>query len=269
MRSLILLSIFLIGLLFFSSACNSDTSKNQKTATSPEKKEQPTHWSYEGESGPENWAAIEKESDCGGQAQSPINIIEKDAVLKEMTTKLFNFHYSPETKIHNVVNNGHSIQYNFDAGDYLDYKDNQFDLKQFHFHEPSEHTINGVRYPLEIHLVHQSANKEYVVLSFMAIEGEPSPTFKFLERYLPVEMGEMKPIDAMFDFNEILSGKDQCFHYIGSLTTPPCTEGVNWFIFKEPVTVSEAQVKQLQELMPMNNYRTTQALNGRVVETMQ
>ena len=103
----------------------------------------------------------------------------------------------------------------------------------------------------------------------MAIEGEMSPTFSFLESYLPIQVGETKPIDAMFDFNEILAGKAECFHYTGSLTTPPCTEGVNWFIFKEPITVSEAQVKQLQELMPMNNYRTTQALNDRIVEVMK
>ena len=255
--------------IFICSSCSQSDSKKKTSSLPTEKKETPAHWSYEGEAGPEHWAAIEKESDCGGQAQSPINIIEKDAVLKEMETKLFDFHYSTETKIHNVINNGHSIQYNFDAGDHLDYKNGRFDLKQFHFHEPSEHTINGIRYPLEIHLVHQNAEKEYLVLSFMAIEGEMSPTFSFLESYLPIQVGETKPIDAMFDFNEILAGKAECFHYTGSLTTPPCTEGVNWFIFKEPVTVSEAQVKQLQELMPLNNYRTTQALNDRVVEVMK
>jgi len=269
MPSKILLSYFFYCIILICSACSQTNSKDQTTSSTTEKKETPTHWSYEGESGPEHWTAIEKESDCGGQAQSPINIIEKDALSREMNTKLFNFYYSPQTIIRNVVNNGHSIQYNFDAGDHIDYEGSEFALKQFHFHEPSEHTINGVRYPLEIHLVHQSAEKEYLVLSFMAIEGATSPTFSFLESYLPIKVGETKAVETMFDFNEILSGKEACFHYTGSLTTPPCTEGVNWFIFKEPITVSETQVKQLQALMPMNNYRTTQALNGRVVEVMK
>ncbi len=268
MRNLIF-TFSLFCCLIFLCACSQNESKQQHTTTNTEKKETATHWTYEGESGPEHWTAIEKDSDCGGLAQSPINIIETDVVLKEVKEQLFDFHYSAQTKIHDVVNNGHSIQYNFDKGDYLNYKKNQFSLKQFHFHEPSEHTINGVRYPLEIHLVHQSAAKEYLVLSLMAIEGETSPAFSFLGKYLPVQIGATKAIDMTFDFKEILAGKAACFHYKGSLTTPPCTEGVNWFIFKEPITVSEAQVKELQTLMPLNNYRTTQDLNGRVVEVMK
>jgi len=255
-------------IIFSSTACNQSAPKNHTGASTEthETKEAPTHWSYEGESGPEHWAAIEKESDCDGQAQSPINIIEKDVVLIEREEQLFNFHYAKETMIHDVINNGHSIQYNFDTGDHIDYEGEEFALKQFHFHEPSEHTINGVRYPLEIHLVHQNTEKEYLVLSFMAIEGASSPTFSFLESYLPIKVGEAKSIDTPFDFNEILTGKKMCFHYVGSLTTPPCTEGVKWFIFKDPITVSEKQVKELQVLMPMNNYRSTQALNDRIVD---
>ena len=130
-------------------------------------------------------------------------------------------------------------------------------------------SINGVRYPLEIHLVHQNSEKEYLVLSFMAIEGESSPTFSFLESYLPIKVGETKSIAKPFDFNEVLAGKNACFHYEGSLTTPPCTEGVKWFVFKDPITVSEEQVKELQVLMPLNNYRTTQALNNRIVKAIK
>ena len=267
------LSYLFFCMLFILTACSQnppkDTPENTHAeSTSTTEKKEAAHWSYAGESGPENWAAIEKKSDCGGQAQSPINIIEKDAVSSTTKEKLFDFHYAEQTLIHDVINNGHSIQYNFEHGDHIDYKGDEFDLKQFHFHEPSEHTINGIRYPLEIHLVHQNAAKEYLVLSFMAIEGETSPTFSFLESYLPIKVGETKAIKATFDFNEILAGKESCFHYTGSLTTPPCTEGVKWFIFKEPITVSEEQVKELQILMPLNNYRTTQAMNGRTVEVM-
>lgn len=223
------------------------------------------HWSYSGETGPEHWAEVEKNSECDGKRQSPINILTLNT-KKNADLPPLDIQYSSSTIIHDVINNGHSIEYDFEAGDYINYKSDEYVLKQIHFHEPAEHTINGVRYPLVIHMVHQNTKGAYLVLAVMAIEGEESAPFAFLESYLPIQVGEMKIINESFNLNLNLPNNKAYFHYIGSLTTPPCSQGVLWFIFQNPVTVSLEQVTTLNKLMPHHNYRDTQPLNGRIVE---
>ncbi len=239
------------------------TSNEEEYGEVHQKEEQ--HWTYEGETGPEHWVEIEKQSDCDKIRQSPINIIDVDAVV-DTSLNPINIFYSSDVKIHDVTNNGHSIQYNFEKGDYITLDDEKYELKQIHFHEASEHTINGVRYPLEMHLVHVSRDNKIAVLGVMAIEGKSSEPFTFLENYLPVKSGETKPINSTFDLNLNLPDNKEYYTYGGSLTTPPCTESVSWYVFKTPITVSLNQVKQLQELMPLNNYRNEQPLNGRIVK---
>ncbi|QTE23872.1 carbonic anhydrase [Polaribacter cellanae] len=238
------------------------TSKNEGVSNANHKKK---HWSYAGETGPEHWAEIEKDSECDGEFQSPINIVSVNA-MADVALKPLDIHYALNTKIHDVKNNGHSIQYNFEAGDYINYKGEKFDLKQIHFHESSEHTIDGIRYPLVIHMVHVSKKGEYLVLAVMAKEGVSSAPFDFLESYLPLKKGEMKTVDTSFNLNLNLPKNKGYYNYVGSLTTPPCTQGVNWFVFKEPITVSLEQVNKLKKLMPINNYRNEQPLNGRKVK---
>lgn len=223
-------------------------------------------WSYSGETGPAHWAEIEKNAECNGQFQSPINILTLDAKSSSDLPPL-DLHYASSTIIHHVINNGHSIEYDFEAGDYIHYKSDEYILKQIHFHEPAEHTINGVRYPLVIHMVHQNSKGAYLVLAVMAIEGEESAPFAFLESYLPIQVGEMKIISKPFNLNLNLPNNKAYFHYTGSLTTPPCSQGVEWFVFQNPVTVSLEQVTTLNKLMPHDNYRGTQPLNGRIVYT--
>lgn len=268
MKNNIILVVLLILFIF---SCknkvdsnNIETILNQENHKSTNQKEN-THWTYNGETGPEHWAEIEKQSDCNGKQQSPINIIDID-VVTDTPLKPIGINYSSNVKIHDVINNGHSIQYDFEKGDYITLNDNKYELKQIHFHEASEHTINGIRYPLEIHMVHVSIDKKIAVLAVMAQEGESSEPFTFLENYLPVEKGETKEIDANFDLNLNLPDNKEYYTYDGSLTTPPCTENVSWYIFKTPITVSVDQVKQLQKLMPLNNYRIEQPLNGRIVK---
>ena len=224
-----------------------------------------THWTYEGETGPKHWAEIEKQSDCDGNSQSPINIIDV-YVVDDTSLQPIDIHYSNNIKIHDVTNNGHTIQYNFDKGDYIMLNDEKHELKQIHFHEASEHTINGIRYPLEMHMVHVSQQNKIAVLAVMAQEGESSEPFTFLENYLPVKNGETKQINANFDLNLNLPQNKEYYTYNGSLTTPPCTQGVRWYIFKTPITISLDQVKQLQSLMPVNNYRDEQPINKRIVK---
>ncbi|MBR9914694.1 MAG: carbonic anhydrase family protein [Algicola sp.] len=251
---------FTLILLVLAVGCQNTTQKiepsRRKTVVSHKDK----HWSYEGETGPNYWKEIEVNSDCGGKYQSPINIVNYDS---DTTLAPLDISYSQSTHIHDVVNNGHSIQYNFDTGDYMTLNQKRFDLKQFHFHEPAEHLIDGIRYPLVLHLVHMSDNEEYAVIAVMAKEGQSSEPFDFLESFLPVLPGQTATVDQAFDMNLNLPEHRTYFNYTGSLTTPPCSESVEWFIFKDPITVSLKQVEQLRALMPLNNYRNEQPHNGR------
>lgn len=231
-----------------------------------EKKAEPKHWSYDGESSPEHWAEIEKESACGGNHQSPIDIVTGGMESKASGLTAADLHYDATTTIHDVTNNGHSLQYNFDDSDnYVDYEGKRYDLAQFHFHAASEHTIDGMHFPLVIHMVHVSEDKEFVVLAVMVKEGESNDSFDFLETYLPVNPGETKPVGEPHTFAKYINGDFAHYNYTGSLTTPPCTEGVNWFIFKDALSASPEQVKMIADLMPRNNFRPTQPLNDRVV----
>jgi carbonic anhydrase len=255
-------SIFMLIVLIMHACQNK--SNHSTDETKEVHKSEGDHWSYEGETGPLHWAEIEKDSDCNGLRQSPINIIDVDVASEPIADPIKIF-YSSDVKIHDISNNGHTIQYNFEKGDYITIKDEKYELKQIHFHDASEHTINGVRYPLEMHMVHAGPNDQLAVIAVMAIEGKNSEPFDFLEKYLPVERGEVKEINANFDLNLNLPDNRDYYTYKGSLTTPPCTESVNWFVFKNPITVSLNQVKQLQVLMPFHNYRDEQPLNGRKV----
>lgn len=249
----------LLCVLITISSCQKQSQENES-----ETKDNSIHWGYDGETGPEHWAELEGQTNCDGNFQSPINLVnfKVDDNLQPV-----DIHYSKETILHDVANNGHSIQYDFEAGDFLVYEKDTFHLKQFHFHEPAEHLIEGVRYPLEIHLVHQNDSKEFVVLSVMAKEGKNSEPFELLESYLPIKKGETKLIKKPFDISQNLPQHKGYFSYEGSLTTPPCSEEVTWIVFKEAIEVSLEQVELLKYLMPINNYRKEQPHHGRVVRS--
>ncbi|MEM7152539.1 MAG: carbonic anhydrase family protein [Myxococcota bacterium] len=253
----------LLCLLPLSCAHGPTPARTQPDAASHEA--QPGHeWSYEGEAGPEHWAELEG-AECSGQRQSPINIIETNTVFTEQTVSdAGELHYAESTHIESVTNNGHTIRYDFRPGDnYLRAEDQRFDLMQVHFHAPSEHTINGVRYPLEMHLVHRTDDGDFLVYAILAQQGEPSAEAQFLTRHLPVQPGESRPVAESHTFED--GGDSTFFYYEGSLTTPPCTERVHWVVFREPVSVGEEQLATLQTLMPKDNYRDAQPLNGRTV----
>ncbi|WJJ95881.1 carbonic anhydrase [Algibacter luteus] len=222
-------------------------------------------WSYSGETSPEHWIEIEKNSDCDGKHQSPINIININADSIPAKGKL-DILYTPTTLISKVENNGHSIQFDFESGDSITYKNETFYLKQIHFHEPSEHKINGVIYPIEMHLVHVSKSGSITVLGILGEEGEESQLFEFFESFLPLENGAVKDIHQKIDLSSLFLEDKHYYSYGGSLTTPPCTEGVNWIVFKEPIILSVEEVLKLRNNMPINNYRNEQPLNDRVVK---
>ena len=240
------------------------TLKSKEITAQTVEKATEIHWSYSGDTGPEYWSQMEGNTPCDGLMQSPVDI-ETIKVVEDEDLKPLDIHYKPETKMSKVTNNGHSIQYNFEEGDYVTIGDARYNLKQIHFHESSEHTINGVRFPMAIHLVHASDNGKIAVLGVMVKEGEPNAPFEFLETFLPLKSGESKTINAGFDMNKNLPINKGYYHYTGSLITPPCTESVAWYIFKEPSTISKEQVVTLRKNMPLNNYRNEQKLNGRII----
>lgn len=229
-------------------------------------------WDYSGESGPEYWAQLESDSECGGKHQSPINILEIETTPGNSLDKITGLNYQDNTSLTSITNNGHTIQYNFDGElNKFVYEDKEYKMKQFHFHAPSEHTLNGIRYPLEIHLVHHNEkSNSYVVFAFLVRQGKSDPTFTFLEKFLPIKEGETKDISITYNLGTTVKdvfGLDsvQAFTYDGSLTTPPCTERVHWIVFKNASTASASQIKMLEDLMPKNNYRDVQPSNDRMV----
>ena len=228
------------------------------------KNEKHEHWSYQGETAPEHWSEIEKNTSCDGQNQSPINIIESTTILNP-SAKDLDVMYSPNTILKKVENNGHSIQFDFNPGDSILYKHDIYYLKQIHFHEPAEHLINGVKFPIEIHLVHVNTDNNITVLGILGMEGEESQLFEFLESFLPLENGEERIIDQNLDLTSLFPDKTDFYSYSGSLTTPPCTENVNWVIFKEPIIISLDEVLKLKNNMPLNNYRNEQPVNDRII----
>ena len=241
-------------------SCAEHSAKSQKSQDSHEK-----HWSYTGETSPEHWAEIEKNSDCSGTSQSPVNILDVDVEEAAEGQSMLEFFYSPETILKKVRNNGHSVQFDFDKGDSIRNNGVNYNLIQIHFHEPSEHTINGVRFPIEIHLVHQNSDKNYTVLGIMGIEGKECESMERMESFLPLALNEEKLINGAFDLSSLFPERKDYYSYHGSLTTPPCTENVEWIVFRDPIAVSLAEVVKLKENMPLENYRNEQSLNGRAV----
>jgi len=174
--------------------------------------------------------------------------------------------YNPKTLLNKVENNGHSIQFDFEAGDSINYKNETYYLKQIHFHEPSEHRINGIIYPIETHLVHVSKTGKITVLGVLGEEGDESQLFEFFESFLPLENGATKNIHHNINLSSWFLAERHYYSYSGSLTTPPCTEGVNWIVFKEPIVLSVDEVLKLKNNMPVNNYRNEQPLNNREIK---
>jgi carbonic anhydrase len=239
--------------------------KNRSESSHINKEQEHQHWSYEGETSPVHWSEIEKNSDCSGKKQSPINIIDINTITNSSDDNDLEILYYSKTNLTEVLNNGHTIEFDFEKGDSIKYKNEIFHLKQIHFHEPSEHTINGIRYPIEIHFVHKSNTDKLSVISILGEEGKENLLFDFLESFLPLIEGNSKEIHQPIDLTSLIPESQDFYSYSGSLTTPPCSENVNWIVMKQTIFLSENQVQILKESTPLNNYRNEQALNGRSV----
>ncbi|WP_368540623.1 carbonic anhydrase [Enterobacter soli] len=222
-----------------------------------------SHWSYEGEGAPENWGKLDDTfKTCQtGMNQSPINI---DATLKAHLAPL-KTHYTdgPVT----LTNNGHTIQ----AGEKPDTRDsitldNQtWTLQQFHFHAPSENTIHGKKAAMEMHLVHKNAQGELTVVAVMFNKGAANPELEALWSTMPVQTEQSATLTTHLNLNALLPKDKTYWRFSGSLTTPPCSEGVTWIVLKHPLTLSTAQLEKFTHTMHHDNNRPVQSLHGRVV----
>ena len=219
-----------------------------------------THWEYSGEAGPAKWASLTPEyGQCAGSNQSPVNLTG----MVEAKLAPLQFHYQTGGKT--LVNNGHTIQVNYATGSTLDLDGMRFELKQFHFHAPSENLIEGKSYPLEGHLVHANDRGELAVVAVMFEPGRANAALSLAWQVLPAKAGESHGLKEPVSAEQLLPAKRDYYRFSGSLTTPPCSEGVRWLVMKEPVQVSQAQIDAFKAVMHHPNNRPVQPLNGRLV----
>ncbi|MDH4128114.1 MAG: carbonic anhydrase family protein [Spirochaetota bacterium] len=215
-------------------------------------------WGYTGDHGPEHW-----EGDCRtGKKQSPINIVSKEAISSKKLAKL-RMNYKNVTP--SIINNGHTIQVNYPEGSTLAIGNKTYKLLQFHFHTKSEHAVNGKLYELEMHLVHKNDNGQLAVVGILFKIGKENSFLSKIWSELPKSSGETKTLSAEINAKDVLPRKLSYYTYSGSLTTPPCSEGVRWLVIRKISSASSNQISEFTKLFPVNN-RPVQSLNGRKVK---
>lgn len=221
------------------------------------------HWEHTGENGPENWANLKPEfSTCAnGVRQSPIHIMESDAILGE--AEVLKFDYKPSGG--SIINNGHTVQVDLAGNNTLYVRGSAYKLIQFHFHHPAEEKVNYKGFSMVAHLVHKNEQGQLAVVAVLIDPGEANPVVQQIWTRMPLDVNDRVGMPAgLLDVAQILPTDQHYYQFIGSLTTPPCTEGVLWLVLKQPMTVSREQLKLFTHLYPMNA-RPTQPLNGRLI----
>ncbi len=221
------------------------------------------HWSYEGEAGPDHWGALESEfGTCGlGHTQSPIDI--RDVEAKPSDLPPIEFHYQPTPLT--VIDNGHTIQATYAPGSYITVAGKRYDLLQFHFHKPSEEAVNGKRFAMVAHLVHKDADGKLAVVGVLLAEGTDNPVIESVWKAVPHEQGKAVTSEGVqIDATQLLPADRGYYTFAGSLTTPPCTEGVTWLVLKTPSTVSADEVATFGGHYSMNA-RPLQPSNDREI----
>ncbi len=221
-----------------------------------------TAWSYQGATGPGHWAALTSDyQDCKlGKFQSPIDV--RGAKVAELPAIEFSYQAAP---LH-IINTGHSIQVNVPDGSFITVGGKRYGLTQFHFHHPSESKLHGQGFPLELHLVHASADGKGAVVAVLMADGKANPALAELWKYIPKQTGkENAPDGVTVDPSALLPANRAYFTFPGSLTTPPCTEDITWFLLRTPVSVSKQEVGVFAAEYPLNA-RPVQPLNGRLLQ---
>lgn len=220
-----------------------------------------THWSYKGASGPGRWGTLDtasKACSLGGQ-QSPIDIIQS------IPAQLPPLEIAWNKKLDTIHNNGHTIALETATGGEIKIGGKRAGfLAQFHFHHPSEHKIDGRAFPMEVHFVHANANKSLTVVGALMTAGKANPSFAKITSTMPRKRGPAVQADPTIDPYGLLPAGRGYYNYEGSLTTPPCSETVNWLLLTDPIEVAEADIAAFAKLFPMNA-RPVQKTNRRFI----
>ncbi len=219
------------------------------------------HWDYGGSGGPETWGRTKPEfSKCStGTRQSPIDI--RDGIKVELDPVQFD--YKPSA--FRVIDNGHTVQVNVAAGNAIEVMGRRYELVQFHFHRPSEERIDGKQFEMVAHLVHKDLEGRLAVVAVLLDRGAAQGVVQSVWNNLPLERGEEVPARTTLNLNDLLPPERSYFTYMGSLTTPPCSEGVLWMVMKQPVPISPEQIGIFARLYPMNA-RPIQSARGRLIK---
>lgn len=220
-----------------------------------------TTWGYEGSRGPENWGWLSPAFWlCRlGRMQSPLNIA--DAVPAHGDPIVFDYGPAPL----NIVNNGHTVQVNYAPGSGITVSGRRYELIQFHFHAPSEHSIAGRLAAMEMHLVHRNEASQLAVVGVLMGIGSENSALREIWAHVPEEKSPARTIaGVLIDAGDLLPADTSYYRYMGSLTTPPCSEGVSWFVLAGHVTVGRSQLAEFTRRVGANN-RPLQRRNHRLL----
>ena len=230
-------------------------------ATAATASEGGSHWGYTGHTGPSQWGDLNPAYGlCAtGKNQSPIDV----SGSVEAKLAPIEFEYKGNGK--EIINNGHTIQVNFSAGNRIRVDGAVFELKQFHFHAPSENHIQGKSFPLEAHFVHADKDGNLAVVAVMFELGESNAALAKAWAQMPIHAGDVHALKAQLSANELLPKGRDYYRFNGSLTTPPCSEGVRWLVMKDSIKLSQGQLQTFTEVVHGPNNRPIQARNARMV----
>jgi carbonic anhydrase len=226
-----------------------------------------TPWTYEGATGAEHWSDLNPEyAACNvGKEQSPIDI--RDTKKSELPALRFEYKSGP---LKYLIDNGHTIRVNYhDApgdGSFVIAGGKRYHLTQFHFHRPSEEYIQGKPYDMVVHLMHESSDGKIAGVAVLLKAGSANATIERIWEHMPKNQGKEEEVAGVeVDPGGLLPSAAAYYTYMGSLTAPPCSEGVTWFVLKTPVEISQEQIDAFAKLYP-HDVRPIQPLNGRVVK---
>jgi len=219
------------------------------------------HWGYSGHEGPQHWGELSAayEACASGKHQSPVNL----QGFSKAPHPALKVSYTPGGS--HIVHNGHTIQVNYDEGSSIRLDDQVYQLKQFHFHSPSENTVEGHAYPMEAHFVHADAEGNLAVVAVLFRAGKHNAELEKAWAQMPGNAGESRELSTPVNANALLPRYRTYYRFDGSLTTPPCTEGVKWFVMAHAETASPEQLERFTHTMHHPNNRPVQPLNSRLV----
>jgi carbonic anhydrase len=221
------------------------------------------HWDYQGAAGPAAWGGMKPEfATCNaGQRQSPIDI--RGGLAVDLDPVRFDYQASR----FGVVDNGHTVQVNLAPGNAIEVGGKRYELKQFHFHRPSEERIDGRQFEMSLHLVHKDDQGRLAVVGLLFDKGPSHPVLQKVWNNLPLERNEEAPARVPLELADLLPTDRRYYTYMGSLTTPPCSEGVLWVVMRQPVTLTQEQIDIFARIYPMNARPVQQASGRRILQS--